>query len=118
VRIEKPGTYKTLSGLKAEVTEIRGDHAIGWIHREGTAQPAAWLVVNARIWNGWNSDQLVSEWRDPVQQTVTFALVERQSGPEVVWERNIGGSRVLATKTITITEGEGMSTAGEKSPDL
>jgi hypothetical protein len=109
VKIEKPGTYKTQGGDKADVTEIRGDYAIGWIYREGASTPTAWRVADAKVWNGWNSDQLVAEWREPVQQTVTFALVARQAGIDVVWSRNICGAKVLAIRTVTITEGEGMS---------
>lgn len=109
-RIEKPGHYRARDNRRLEVVAVRDGYAVGF----DSKVPLTWLA-DGRHWN-WasgtgGSDQslaIVSEWSEPIQQTVTFALVERQAGSKVVWERNIGLSNVLAIRTITITEGEGM----------
>lgn len=110
MKIEKPGFYRARDNRRVEVVAVRGGYAVGFCQ----LCPRTWLD-DGRRWNEASGaegcDQrlaIVDEWREPEQQTVTFALVERPGGPEVVWSRNIGTSRVLAIRTVTITEGEGM----------
>jgi len=110
VKIEKLGFYRTLNNQKVEVVAARNGYAVGFCD----TNPLTWLD-DGQHWNwgsGTNgSDQglaIVAEWREPRSQTVTFALIERRGEHEVVWARNLGLSKVLATRTVTITEGEGM----------
>lgn len=114
MKIEKPGHYRTRDNRKVEVVDMRKGYAIGFCDNV----PTAWICDGGQHWNRCSgsdgSDQrlaIVAEWREPVQQAVTLALVERQSGIDVVWSRNIGHSKVLARRTITITEGEGLEPA-------
>jgi hypothetical protein len=110
VKIEKPGFYRTRNNQRVEVVAVRGGFAVGFCQlcaRTWLDDGRHWNYASGAEGSNRNLD-ILAEWRDPIQQTVTFALVERQCFPEVVLERNIGVSKVLATRTITITEGEGM----------
>jgi hypothetical protein len=119
VKIEKPGFYRTAGGHKAQVIDIQGNFAVGWVPRRGLLNPHHWRT-NGSVWNGDCDTDIVSEWRDPVSHSITLELcLNTADQPFIRTAGNYGQDlKVLARKTITITEGEGMSTAGEKSPDL
>lgn len=115
MRIEKPGFYRTKNGKKVEVVAVRDGYAIGFCK----IGPLSWCD-DGRHWNretGANgSDQnlaIVAEWRDPAIETVVLELCISDAGTRFTRfaYNHPGPVTIIARKTITITEGEGMSTS-------
>ena len=116
MRIEKPGLYRTREGKKAEVVAVRHGFASGFCDHV----PTAWVCGSGQHWNRCTgtdgSDQrlaIVAEWRDPETETVELELCRNLSGGTFTRFRHHHASNVtlLARRTITITEGEGMEPA-------
>lgn len=112
MKISKPGKYRTKRGLRAEVTSTRNNKAIGWVEEDGQSHPSAWGTEEGNVWHGRWGDDLVDEWRDPVTQSITLELCLNTAGEAFIRTAGNYGQaiKVLARRTITITEGEGMST--------
>jgi len=113
VKIEKPGNYRTRDNRRVEVVAVRDGYAVGF----DSKCPLTWLS-NGQHWNWFNGTEgsaktldIVSEWREPVSEPVTIELCLNVNGePFVRMAGNYGSAtKVLARRTITITEGEGMS---------
>jgi hypothetical protein len=111
MKIEQPGFYRTRDNRKVEVVAVRDGYAVGF----DNTWALTWLV-DGQHWN-WASGtagssrslDLVAEWREPKRsQTFEVALVERHGEIDVLWRRQAYGEKILARRTITITEGEGM----------
>ena len=109
LQIATPGLYRDESDRKIEVLAIRDGFAIGYLPYTCPPAHGCWDAATGRDTdNPGRGSNLVAEWREPRSQTVTFAMIERRGEIEVVWARNVGIANVLARRTVTITEGEGI----------
>lgn len=110
--------YKTRNGRKAFVSSLTSPFTdtyqpvVGWV--EGLHSVQTW-DAGGHYWNnhGPSEMDLVGEWREPIQQTATVGLVKWPGDcPTFIAVLHNGhaatGYQVIARKTVTITEGEGL----------
>ena len=109
MNIEVGSHFKTRDGRKAYVA-ARHPHIgagepcvfIGWI--EGSCIWHSWGESGAAMIGAWD---LVSKWREPITREGTLWLFD--GGTTIFAPCEISYSaRVIAKKTVRITEGEGM----------
>jgi len=115
MKLEAGKFYKTRDGHKAYIAGKHFDSTIpypivGWIENEDC--PQTWKPDGVFTLSGNAEYDLVAEWREPETRTIDIVLVRwRNTGG--VWAGMhcylpVGECDILARKTFTITEGEGL----------
>lgn len=111
MKITKPGTYRDESNRKVEIIDIRDGLAIGWFTEVVPIAAGSWHTRTGNdTENSKRGSNIVGAW-EPVTKTVELWLCKGDAsfvcfghGPEPP-----SGLCLIARKSVTITEGEGMN---------
>lgn len=112
LKIEAGKFYKCRDGRKAFVAG-RSPFPSHWpfvgVIEGASLETYGWQDNGVYDCSGDDEEDLIAEWREPVAVTATILLVRNARGEAVVVAGNgLSHPRVIARRTLTITEGEGL----------